>query len=257
MKKILWTLILTGTITNFVTAQNQPYFRVGDTIRGRDSIYHYQWWSEQWLSDPMHHLNIRAAVEDTHFLGRWDNNYLHYNVNTGNGVILRYCYTDQPLKIVGIASSCIMFNVHTINLVDRPSIRPEYLELWDADTGRNAFNRLAQIEWDHAQPKRYMEVNTRYSVLQDYFFECCQDTPPTDHIFYIPIREFYFEKPITVQDSFYVGHTANSQHPNIGGICEETFPNPETNGDYWGLLSIGLAPRCFGDFQTAIGPPIA
>ena len=228
-----------GTITNFVAAQNQPYFRVGDTIRGRDSIYHYQWWSEQWLSDPTHHLNLKWSVEDTSVnpdLQYHPFNYFHYLDIYGNGVILRYCYTDQPLKIVGIASSCHVRRYGTI--VDTQPLFSEYLELWDADTGRNAFNRLAQIEWDHTQPNRYMEINTSYAQFSNQL-DCCEETP-TPHTDYIPIKEFYFEKPITVCDSFYVGHTANSVPiANYGGVCSERIPT-SYNGYYWVLRSIGF-----------------
>lgn len=58
IKTILLVLFLFLTRTGL--SQHYHYYNVGDTIRGRDSIYHYQWWSEQWLSDTSRALNVEA-----------------------------------------------------------------------------------------------------------------------------------------------------------------------------------------------------
>ena len=50
-KKIVFCMLAMTVFAFGLQAQRQYYYRVGDTIRGRDSIYFYQWWSEDWLSD--------------------------------------------------------------------------------------------------------------------------------------------------------------------------------------------------------------
>ena len=69
MKRLVYIIEIVFVVASFAAqAQHQYYYRVGDTIRGRDTIYHYQWWSEQWLSDPRYCAAIllhRTAIENS------------------------------------------------------------------------------------------------------------------------------------------------------------------------------------------------
>lgn len=230
-----------------VQAQHQYYFRVGDTIWGRDTIYHYQWWSEQWLSDPSQHLYIGLDFRpnDANYVEGYYNNMVFGN-NLGNGVILRYCYTDQPLKIVGIASACYSKETEgNWRHLDEPTLYPEYLELYDADTGRNSFTRVAQVEWDYSVQPRIMAVQCR-TRPGPFSFPCC-GYPPSDYVEYVPIREYYFEKPVTVYDSFYVGHTSNSNYePGFGCGDHIVF----AYGNRFGLYVLGYDP--YDDFARTL-----
>lgn len=233
MKKITLFAISAIVIASSVMSQNQYYYNEGDTIHGRDTIYHYQWWSEQWLaSDSMHklHTNVYAYWFD-HFLS---------NIH---GRVVRYCYTEQPLKIVGISTSlyhCYLGDdpLHLINYnhmipVDSPPERQEYVLLYEADTAYPNFYEVARLPFDYSKPPRYMTLDLRWS--QNY---CCSTAPDRQQT--IPVREFYFDKPITVHDSFYVGHTANTNW----------WPDPDTI-DYaagvrsWSLLYVPFTTHAF------------
>ena len=221
---IVYTLL---SSSNNLTAQNQPYFRIGDTIRGRDSIYHYQWWSENYLSDETTRLFLVNFMYDT---ATTNTGWPKYTSSTATKeVIVRYCYTEQPLKIVGIATAAYFgrpsdYYDYPVELPSSMPVRTEYLEIFDADTGRNSFPRVAQIEYNYEQQPRYMQIDLRF--MYSYFYDCC-DTPMTDQNRTIEIREFYLEKPITVRDSFYVGHTTNNNH--YAYVCldeQEGFEDP-------------------------------
>lgn len=182
-------------------AQNQYYFNEGDTIHGRDTTYYYQWWSEQWLaSDSMHKLNL------------WFPFYTFY-ITSIHGRIVKYNYTEQPLNIVGIATS--FFNMcingryayeHGIPFMEPCDVLPErqeYVLLYEADTSRLQFYEVGRIPIDYTKPARYMNVD--YRSNEDPNNNCCGIAPDKNKV--IKIREYYFDEPITVKDSFYVGHT--------------------------------------------------
>ena len=218
MKRILLSIcfLLFCTATNNISAQNQYYFNEGDTIYGRDTTYFYHWWNDQWLaSDPMHKLYL------------WPT---HPILPYYRGRIVGYNYTDNPLNVVGIATSFFTFNQSNIHQpCDIPPEQQEYVLLYEADTSRVPFREVGRIPIDYTKPVRYMKVDLREG--NDY---CCNIAPNTNKI--IKIREFYFEKPITVYDSFYVGHTQNSNF----------WPDPEHTGDWIYLIgswSIGYTPH--------------
>ena len=214
MKKMLFVCLLLFLAMPLVCdAQHQYYFNEGDTIYGRDTIYHYEWWSEQWLaSDPMHKLFLKPSS-------------LGFNVFDVHGRVVQYNYTEQPLNVVGIATSFYNFDRrHPATPCDIPPERQEYVLLYEADTSRLQFYEVGRIPIDYSKPARYMNVDLRYNVgspraysSNDY---CCNAATNKDYV--IKIREYYFDKPIIVRDSFYVGHTLNSN----------PWPDPEHIGDW-------------------------
>ncbi len=211
-------------LCSHMSAQSQYYFKVGDTIHGRDTIYHYQWWSEDWLnSDTTHHLTLTWFMYDTAIKV---NGYPVYTSSEyTKEIIVRYCYTEQPLKIVGIATASYFghssdFFTHPTPIPDNYPMKTEYLEIFDADTGRDPFPRVVQLEYDYYQPPRYMTLDVRCGL---YPPEWCK-TRPCELVNTVEIREFYLDKPVTVYDSFYVGHTTNNNRylrvcwPELEGV---------------------------------------
>ncbi len=198
-------------------AQNQHYHRVGDTIRGRDTIYFYQWWSEQWLSDSSNFLYYDIFYCNSYggfpYSVPWIPNGFCSSKNLGRYV--RYNYTAEPLNIVGLAA-CIALLYGDNDLYHTPpdtaeADYPEYLLLYDAQT--DTFPLLASVQFRHAEPVRYMEVplrgnnpywGGRFSPGQ----LCCEAQYDVNR--YLPVHEYYFDKPVTVYDSFYVGMTSNN-----------------------------------------------
>ena len=206
MKRSIYYILIICLALPFVChSQNQYYFNEGDTIYGRDTIYHYEWWSDQWLaSDPMHKLFLKPSI----FLA--GSMILH-------GRIVQYHYTDQPLNVVGIATSFFNYLRNGYNIPsDIPPERQEYVLLYEADTSRLQFYEVGRIPIDYSKPARYMNVNYR----EDGNY-CCGLAPDKNSV--IKIREYYFDKPVTVRDSFYVGHTTFSS----------PWPDPEFTGYSW------------------------
>jgi hypothetical protein len=214
-----------------MTAKSQYYYRVGDTIRGRDTIYHYQWWSEDYLSDTSNHFYMSSIMWDTVVLPGGAPGYQQQGVT--KGVLLRYCYTEQPLKIVGIATACYFGHSDWEFWIPQPlpdsmHVQAEFLEIYDADTGRDSFPRVAQLEYDYDQPPRYMQLDVRHIAGHNNY--CC--STPNSQCEEIPeIREFYLDKPVTVRDSFYVGHTTNNNR-HYGVCLEEMMDANYVYGDH-------------------------
>ena len=209
-------------------ASAQPsghYYHVGDTINGRSPIYYYQWWSENWLTDTSHRLRLGSP-------------YIYEPVTNEtmpaegllHGEELQYYYTETPLQIIGIATSCVTASIYHGDWWDRDMLFPEYLRLYDASV--DTFCLIKEVQYDRNTPKRYMNVDIRdnlyFSTTAEYRSICCYyECNKTMKM--IPIREYYFDKPVTVTDSFYLGHTTNNQYfngyinPNL-----DTFDNSMT-----------------------------
>ncbi len=200
-------------------SQNQLYFNEGDTIYGRDTIYHYQWWSDQWMADPSNRLFCVEGYPLWH------------------GRVLQYCHTDQPLNIIGIATSLYTYiwaippaeygnYPHGLSIpTDIPPLRQEYVLLYEADTSRAQLREVGRLPVDYTKAPRYMNLELRYNPEH---ITCCNDAREINKV--LAIREFYFEKPITVYDSFYVGHTQNT----------DWCPDPEGTWEAW------MGVTCFG-----------
>ena len=189
---VLWVLPLAGQ------SQNQYYYRIGDTIYGRDTTYQYPWWPTEWLaSDPMHKTVIWYQEDLMHYMS------LH-------GRVFRCCYTDQPISIAGIATtlytwvdgSATIYSSHW-HPCSLPPIQQEYLLLYEADTSRRHFYEVGRLPFDYSNQGRYMHI-----PLRGNRYDCCDTAEDSEG--YVKIREYYFDKPIEVRDSFYVGHTQNT-----------------------------------------------
>jgi hypothetical protein len=191
MKKIVITILFVLVLLPSLTLQAQTqseYHHVGDTIVGRSPIYYYQWWSDVWLADTSKRLHASC-------IGPW----IH-------GEYLQYNYTDEPLQIIGIATSAVMkrAGAYEDDLFDIP--QPEYMRLYEASGG--SFVMLKEVEYDWYTPRRKMKVPVRSGANELWTgipYPCCYMTPDSNK--YINIREYYFDKPVTVHDSFYIGYT--------------------------------------------------
>ena len=109
----------------------------------------------------------------------------------------RTCLTSSQLSVMGIAAPAKIFfagyNVDTARL-------PEYFQLYQHEGDSIYF--VDEVRWDTATPSKY-EVYSTYqpSIFYDFY-------------------EAYFDKPIIVHDTFYVGGTL---HNNLmyGGSGQE------------------------------------
>ena len=172
MKKTL--LILFLVLASAVYAQS-PKWGCGDTVHGQnapDTTYFYQWWCD--TLGPRY--NTTLIFEP-------------FSLRDDNWVV-RYNYTDRMVDIYGLAA-CMFCPWGEYDL-------PEYLLLFDATP--DSFPLKAQVEIDLSDTHRYLRLDCR--TPNNSCCDNCMDNSVT-----YPLYEYYFEKPVTVHDSFYVGAT--------------------------------------------------
>ena len=175
-----------------------------DTIRGREVTYHYiSQWVDPYDSVYPSWMHYREAPFYTiQRLGM-----------PGGGILLacdRYEYAelhviDDTLSIIGLA---VCAGIAPNELNGNPTWRPiadtnpahakEYLSLYD-HCG-NTMNLLAREEFHIYDTVRWMEFGTTWKYADSNYNVV---TIP----FVYPVIERYFEKPVTVRDSFYVSCT--------------------------------------------------
>lgn len=209
MKKIIFLTVSCFFMLSTWTTSAQPseYYHVGDTINGRSPIYYYQWWSEAWLADTSNRLSANRYYPLYYEFVSMD-----YPA-TLHGELLQYYFTDTPLKIIGIATSCIITSEHNFSL-EWPGelLYPEYLRLYDATEG--SFDLLKEVQYDRSTPKRYINLDVREHPDNRVRQQCCYTECPVNSTI-ADIREYYFDKPITVIDSFYLGYTIENTYSSM------------------------------------------
>ena len=191
-----------------ISAQPSEYHHVGDTINGRSPIYYYQWWSEAWLADTSHRLTVLCEILET--LGGPMETYQIFHPGGFHGEMLQFYYTDIPIQIIGIATTCVTKAITSYWLdYDGELLYPEYLRLYDAT--EDDFHLIKEVQYDRHTPKRYMNLDLRVLSELEIADRCCYWENP-DRIKTMDIREYYFDKPVTVTDSFYLGHTIENNY---------------------------------------------
>ena len=176
MKKVLFILSFIAAADSAM-AQSGYYHQVGDTVRGKCSIYQYEqgWWPT---------LNATGHTDSV--------------IGTIGAFGCMKHTTNTPLKVIGVAS--------TVARLDRTNMQEDldtsidgtlYYVLLDATAGGPV--ELARVCWtdDYAtHPTRYLELPRRGGESCDQML---------DYTAIVPLREYYFDSAITVTDSFYLG----------------------------------------------------
>ena len=154
--------------------------------------------------------------------------------------LARYYYTDTTLPIIGIA---VVASIHVLPHILEGAINgeysiwdvyvdtsianrvPEYVQLFEAtDT---SFEMIAEERWDDPsnKPAKKME-----------FIDIVRNGYDPVEFYYENVYEVYFEHPVVVNDSFYVGWTAfnntSEYHENNGYHSWTRFMHPQTH--YYG-----------------------
>lgn len=179
MKRII--LLAALTLATIAThAQSGYYHQVGDTVRGKCSIYHYEngWWP---TLNAIGHTDSVIGTINTF-------GYMKHTTNT-------------PLKVIGVASTVARLYSQTntpYEDIDTSIDGTLYYVLFDATAG--GLVEKARVCWTNdylTHPKRYMELPRRGGAAS-----CDQ---MIDFTAVVPLREYYFDSAITVTDSFYLG----------------------------------------------------
>ena len=189
MNKIFKTLILSAALLSCAAtavAQSHYYHLVGDTVYGRSPIYYYDWWPD---------VDSMGLLPDSAISSYWPGTrfFLHT--------------TSDTLKIIGIASTMAYLNMsdltHPYEECDTTMDTAMYYTLFAATP--NGPVELAKACWTadyNTCPKRYMALPYTYSYGEGSYY--CKDTlHPTYNI--ASLREYYFNSPVIVTDSFYLG----------------------------------------------------
>ena len=192
--------VIWKSITVFVflmvasTAQAQwshlYYHRTGDTIKYDTPIYYHNWWEYE-DSYANHHFTSGPIY--TGWYGR---------------KFLAYFFTSTPLEIIGVAVGKPYISPNSQGTVPDTTPKQEYLLIYDAV--QDSLIEMASVPWHVYDPSRMLLLRGRgvqHGLVYDTSYSCCLDNPWTSAM---PVIEYYFDSPITVTDSFYVGWTNNS-----------------------------------------------
>ena len=189
MKKIV--LLLVGVLVAVGVAAQSHSFR--DTSYVRYEQFDFDAWV--YLDSNHHgkHCNHHILYPRTGYVMNRDD-------------VVQYNYTDNPagVKIVGLSAAIALSPV--VDLV-YPMSPPEYLLLYDAMV--DTFQLMAMVQWDETDTAGrptydYMTNNLVSGADGDYHSNIYSGSGgPYNRIF-----DYYFDKPIVLYDSFYVGCTS-------------------------------------------------
>lgn len=169
-------------ITNFCVAQIYDDL---DTIISRSPNYYYSEWYDECP---------RFNTENADF----------YSVvySCGSGKVIRENYTSKPIQMKGV----VVFTDKVLNIYHsrNPFRAPEYAYAYQYDYSRpDSLLLIDSARWDTVMPKliRFPSMADSLTNIDSLhyprYFECYA-------------YEAYFDKPITVDSTFFVGSSCNS-----------------------------------------------
>ncbi|MBO6059566.1 MAG: hypothetical protein J6P67_05440, partial [Bacteroidaceae bacterium] len=132
------------------------------------------------------------------------------------------------MKVVGLSATIILNKTQL-----SPDAPPEYLLLYEATP--DSFILKAQVQWDETDTAGRLDARVWLNPLG------CQNSSGVDGLSYgyiygpnhpyyaVKVFDYYFDKPIVVYDSFYVGGT---DHSCSGIFSPEPIPPPPGHGHY-------------------------
>ena len=162
-----------------------------------------------WGPPPGPQLPMIAFGERPSYLYYWDTNWYDYYWFTynyhhftryiydfpGGKYIGRLCVTNTPIKVIGIAAPVWIGKIPVEYIDSTMEGRlPEFFKLYQQENGQYLFK--ASTRWDTVTPQKWMELYQQFI------------NPDTANLY-----EAYFEKPVIVHDTFYVGGTMVNNLP--------------------------------------------
>ena len=184
---ILASALLAGGTTSAQVGGHASGVGNGDTVyfMARQPGYYYDnWWADRWLDTT--DGGLRAYGQQG----------------------ARYNYTERPLTVVGIAGTFMVMDSYTNSITYDTMATQEYLLLYDATP--DTYLMVAQVPIHVRDSHRYAMIVTDYHYDAWATDHCCLATGDTSVVI-APLYTYYFDMPVTVEDSFYIGHTYNYQ----------------------------------------------
>ncbi|MBQ9586875.1 MAG: hypothetical protein IJR26_03310 [Bacteroidales bacterium] len=152
-------------------------------------IPEYYYWDSNWYDWP-YIQNPNSALDYYPYM-RALTEYLHPSADIFVG---RRCITNSPMKIIGIAApvTTTPFPERIFDTIMEHRI-PEYFRLYDEND--SGFVLLTEAQWDTVSRYKMCFLNESNTEMFD-------------------VKEAYFNQPIIVSDTFYVGGTTHNSHIN-------------------------------------------
>lgn len=196
MKKTLSliALLVTAYIASVSFAQNADnlmHFSAADTLSVFDREPTFYYWDTVWFDKYL------TSAYGGYWWQPWSFGYLH-GCRTEWA---RYCYTDSPLRVIGIAAAMDMYYIRRDGDTSDawPNTEPEFFNLYEVDTATNDMILLASKSWNGLTPRYLQQVYYNHDPLVRL-----------KDIDFAPVFEVFFDSAITVHDSFYVASTSNN-----------------------------------------------
>lgn len=163
-------------------AQNSIYHHVGDTVSKVLPIYYHQWLPDSVLADSSQ--SIRS------------NTIYGSSIKKRDGALLKRDFTDKPMVIKGLAGVVQCIKSHG-NHCDT-QVGPEYFLLYDATP--EGIRRIDSLRWSVYDTGRVLAL-----PIYGQFDNGCDAMERS--VWNLKLLEYYFDHPVVVSDSFYVGGT--------------------------------------------------
>ena len=209
-------LILLGLLVLCsLAARSQEHLYFGDRVR---NYYYGDFWIDQYTYGEGG--DIRGITDEYGY------QMPPYASRNHNHTVLKKVFTSDYLRVVGIAV------VYYIMATDTSCLKwePEQLLLYKHRD--SSMTLLAQAEWSYFQDIDYyyhMAWTTGAGTLSEYSWVN-------------PVYECYFENPVIVTDSFYVGSTKHNEQQNYtGGYYIEECQRRLTMNDRRTHLAVQVA----------------
>ena len=151
------------------------------------------YWGSNWVDS-----NLMASPNE--------NLYQEVSFNISDLFIGRACVTSLPMRVIGIAAPVKIDNTGFTPGSTSETRLPEYYRLYQQEG--DSIVLVKEIRWDTATPSFLFEERAKTWLAES------RDT--------FDLYEAFFEKPIMVHDTFYVGGTT---HNNLGYGNHPDHPN--------------------------------
>ena len=191
LRRSLMLLVVTAMAWEAQAQYSDLYYhRVGDTIMYDSPIYYHNWWGfEQSYQTQERRIRLESGANPRK--------------------LLSYSFTATPLEVIGIAALKPILHTNPITGVQWDSApQQEYFLLYEATP--DSVYKVAEIPWYKDDPHRSIFIRGNGGINEGTAFDsvCCGSGTRWYEIH--PIVEYYFDTPIILHDSFYVGQTFNS-----------------------------------------------
>lgn len=241
MKRIATLVILFFCFAISARSQQQPWQRFGDTIYGLNPEYYYDFNPVTWLNSDdtmithviwdcigsyydsvlgqtVYRYGYRSVTEKTIHELRFDDR--DYGVGEYDHAAIRQ-YTERPIIVKGLAGAIWSAKYLGFDASEDPfyyaSSIPfdtvEFLSLYEIYG--DSITSLRRVDWRADDSNRYQVLPFRHNRYTSRWC-CCYQV--VDTTWTLPIKEYYFDEPALVKDSFYVGwskFTSTHDFPQI------------------------------------------